>query len=251
MRRDVDAGMNSVLSLPSSGAPDRVVAPIDWGRSAGPGSTFALGSPAVTLALIAGGRLLRDATASLLAAQDGLHVLGTFESAAHFLAVGVEDRPAVLLLDCDGGAPGAWRGAVAALSSPHVESKIAMLCRELSGDLIRCAIEHHVSGVILKSYPTTEVQAAIAYIATGRTVMPAGWQRAISANGRAPLGLSPRHRQILALIAEGRCNEEIATELQLSPNTVKFHIRAVYARLGVRNRVEAAKQHAQMADGGG
>ena len=64
------------------------------------------------------------------------------------------------------------------------------------------------------------------------------------------MGLSPRHRQILALIAQGRCTEEIALDLELSPNTIKFHIRALYSRLGVCNRVEAANQHAQMTSGG-
>jgi DNA-binding NarL/FixJ family response regulator len=87
-------------------------------------------------------------------------------------------------------------------------------------------------------------------MATGRTVMPAGWQRAVSPTARAPLGLSPRHRQILALIAEGHCNEAIAAELELSPNTIKFHIRALYSRLGVHNRVEAANRHAHMINGG-
>jgi DNA-binding NarL/FixJ family response regulator len=226
-----------------------VAAPAAW-HTRGLGSPFEIGGRAITLALIGGPRLRRDSTASLLTAQDGLHVLGTFESAAHFLAIGRTDRPAVLLLDCEGGAPDAWRGAVEALSSPQVESKLAMLCQELREDLVRCAIEHHVSGVLLKSYSTSEVRAAIAYMATGRTVMPAGWQRVVSRADRAPLGLSPRHRQILALIADGRRNEEIAAELELSPNTVKFHIRALYSRLGVRNRVEAANRYAQLTNGG-
>jgi DNA-binding NarL/FixJ family response regulator len=244
-------GLDSVVCVPSPDARDRNAAATDWRRSPGRGSPLALGGPAVTLALVGGQRLWRDATASLLTAQDGLHVLGTYESAAHFLAVGVENPPAVLLLDCDGGGPDAWRGAVAALRSPHVGSSIAMLCRELSDELVRCAIEHRVSGVLLKSYSMTEVAGAIAYMATGRTVMPAGWQRAVSSPARAPLGLSPRHRQILALIAEGHCNEAIATELELSPNTIKFHIRALYSRLGVHNRVEAANRYAHLNNGGG
>jgi DNA-binding NarL/FixJ family response regulator len=243
-------GLDSAVAVALPSVSDRTTVPTDWQRSPGPGSRSGLGGPAVTLVLVGGGRLLRDATASVLTAQDGLHVLGTFESAAHFLAVGVERPPAVVLLDCDGGGAEAWRVAVPALGSPHVGACIALLCQELSEDLVRCAIEHRVSGVLLKSYSTTEVAAAIAYIATGRTVMPAGWQQAVSRSSRAPLGLSPRHRQILALIAEGHCNEAIASELELSPNTIKFHIRALYSRLGVRNRVEAANRYADMANGG-
>jgi DNA-binding NarL/FixJ family response regulator len=162
------------------------------------------------------------------------------------LAVGAQNPPSVILLDCDGPDPGTWRSAVAALSSQCAESRIVILCREICEEVVRCAVEHLVSGVILKSYSTKDVRAAISYVATGRTVMPAGWQQAVAPSMNKRLGLSPRHRQILALIAEGRCNDEIATELQVSPNTIKFHIRGLYSRLGVRNRVQAANQYAQM-----
>jgi DNA-binding NarL/FixJ family response regulator len=227
-------------------------APFEWSDWPLSESSFDRPSPVVTLGLIGGQRLLRDATARLLAAQDGLDVLGTFESVAHFLAVDMEKPPAVLLLDCDESDPGGCQSAVGTLSA-HVSSGIVMLCREMREEVVRCAIEHRVSGVILKSFSAEDVRAAIQYMATGRTVMPAGWQRAVA----VPLwqrhgldGLSPRHRQILALIAQGRRNGEIASELELSANTVKCHIQALYLRLGIRNRVEAANQYAQIIGDG-
>jgi DNA-binding NarL/FixJ family response regulator len=213
-------------------------------------SLFGRPSPTITLGLIGGQRLLREATASLLTAQDGLNVLGTFESVSQFLAASWESPPTVLMLDCDGDDPGSWEGAVGALSSPRAGPRIVMLCREVCEEVVRCAIAHKVSGVLLKSYTPEDVRAAIAYTATGRTVMPAGWQQAIARPCGGQPGLSPRHRQILAMIAQGRRNEEIAVALALSPNTIKFHIRALYSRLGVRNRVEAANLHAQMTSGG-
>lgn len=125
-----------------------------------------------------------------------------------------------------------------------------MLCGEVCEEVVRCAIDHRVGGVLLKSYSTEDVRAAVRYTTTGRTVMPAGWQRVVAPHQGGRGGLSPRHRQILALIAQGRRNEEIARDLNLSPNTIKFHVRALYARMGVRNRVEAANQHTQMTSGG-
>ncbi|HEY5192995.1 MAG TPA: response regulator transcription factor [Solirubrobacteraceae bacterium] len=107
-----------------------------------------------------------------------------------------------------------------------------------------------MSGVVLKSFSMEDVMAAIQYMATGRTVMPAGWQRAIAVPQEQRLRLSPRHSQILALIAQGRRNEEIASELGLSQNTIKFHIQALYLRLEVRNRVQAANQYAQIIGDG-
>jgi two-component system response regulator DesR len=213
-------------------------------------SPFARPRPAVTLALIGGQRLLREATASLLTAQDGLHVLGAFESATDFLSAAWECPPTVLLLDCDGEEHGGCQHALCALGSARGKPRIMMLCQEICEQVVRSAIEHRVSGVLLKSYSADDIRAAIAYTATGRTVMPSGWQRVVASHAGSRLGLSPRHRQILALIADGRRTEEIAMDLELSPNTIKFYIRALYARLGVHNRVEAANLYAQMTSGG-
>jgi DNA-binding NarL/FixJ family response regulator len=246
LRRDGAMGSDGVVCAPQPIAALGASVPAEWRGWSPSTNPLVRPSPTVTLALIGGQRLLREATASLLTAQDGLNVLGTFASAAEFLAADWDSPPAVLLLDCDGGDPGGCRSAVGALGSSCAESRIVMLCRTICEEVVRCAIEHQVSGVLLKSYSAEDILAAIAYTATGRTVMPAGWQRVVAPR----MGLSPRHREILALIAQGRCTEEIALDLQLSPNTVKFHIRALYSRLGVCNRVEAANQHAQMTSGG-
>ena len=152
---------------------------------------------------------MRDATASLLAAQEGLEVQGTFESAVHFLASALEEEPEVLLLDCDGD-PGSCERSVGVLIRTHMSARIVLLCQEASEETIHCAMEYRIGGVILKSYSTEDIRQAIAYMASGRTIMPAGWQRAVAPIQRDPLALSPRLRQILSLIAQGRSNEEIA-----------------------------------------
>jgi DNA-binding NarL/FixJ family response regulator len=53
-------------------------------------------------------------------------------------------------------------------------------------------------------------------------------------------GFSDRERQVLGLIAQGRSNKEIAWELQLSEDTVKWHAKALFNKLGARNRTDAA-----------
>jgi DNA-binding NarL/FixJ family response regulator len=247
--RDRALGANAAAYAPPL-ATHAASVPTEWRGWSPRRSPLVRPSPAITLTLIGGQRLLREAAASLLTAQDGLNVLGTFESINQFMATGWVSPPAVLLFDCDGLDPGGCQSAVELLSSTQMGSRIVMLCRELSEELIRCAIEHRVSGVLLKSYSTEDIRAAITYTATGRTVLPAGWQQVVASHPVQPRGLSPRHRQILALIAQGRSNEEIARDLNLSPNTIKFHIRALYSRMGVRNRVEAANQYAQMTSGG-
>jgi DNA-binding CsgD family transcriptional regulator len=57
-----------------------------------------------------------------------------------------------------------------------------------------------------------------------------------------PVGsLSDRQLEVLRLVAEGDSYEEIGRRLFISANTVKFHLRSIYMRLGVRNRVAAAR----------
>ena len=206
------------------------------------------GERVITVALVGGHRLLRDATANLLGGEPGLRVLGAFASVAHYRVLGSDHPPDVLLLDCDENT--GWQQAVETLTASTLRSRVVLLCGVVREEIIRCAIEQRVSGVIQKNYTPRETRDAIAYIATGRTVMPVGWQRVFDRTIGKPLGLSPRHRQILALIAQGRGSEEIAAELRLSRNTVKFHTRELYARLGVHNRVEAANQYALMSCGG-
>jgi two-component system nitrate/nitrite response regulator NarP len=193
---------------------------------------------------------MRGAAANLLAAQEGFEVLGSFESVADFLACDMLEPPAVLLLDCDGEGA-SCRTAVSVLSRTHAAVKLVLLCREVNVEIVRCAMEYRVSGVLLKSYTAEDVRHAIRYMVSGRTIMPAGWQQAAGSIQRDPLPLSPRLRQILTLIAQGLSNDEIAAELALSPNTVKFHVRALYARLEVHNRVEASILYAQLTRGGG
>jgi DNA-binding NarL/FixJ family response regulator len=221
----------------------------EWGGRLFSESRFAKPDPTITVILIGGPCLLRNAIARHLADQDGMDVLGAFESVADFLATYVEKQSDVLLLDCDGGAPGACQSNVGRLSA-HTKSAIVMFCREMCEEVIRCAIDHRVGGVILKSFSTDDVMAAMQYMSTGRTVMPAGWQRVVAEPSEQKIGLSPRHRQILALIAQGMRNEEIAGELELSPNTIKFHIQALYLRLEVCNRVQAANHYAQITGDG-
>ena len=84
-----------------------------------------------------------------------------------------------------------------------------------------------------------ETILALRNVLEGRAVMPAGWQSA-SAQANDPLAmLSAREREILALLSGGMSNKQIAHHLTISSNTVKFHLRTIYSKLGVRNRVQA------------
>jgi len=139
----------------------------------------------------------------------------------------------------DADDPAAGPAAVVQLRRAHPELKLLLLCEVASPTVIRCAIDERAEGVVLKSDTSEEAILALRHVLEGRAVMPVGWQAA-SLRLETPLAaLSAREREVLDLAASGMSNKEIAERLTISVNTVKFHLRTVYSRLGVRNRVQA------------
>ena len=105
------------------------------------------------------------------------------------------------------------------------------------------ARDGELDGVVLASTGGEELVAALAQVVAGHAVFPAGWLRQVKESAQdSPLGqLSPRQREVLQLLSLGMDNDQIAARLYISRNTVKFHVRTIYERLGVHNRVEAAR----------
>ena len=66
---------------------------------------------------------------------------------------------------------------------------------------------------------------------------------------RDHLGLTPREREILAWVAHGKTNKEIARILWITPNTVRTHLENVYSTLGVHTRTAAATRFLNVFDG--
>jgi DNA-binding NarL/FixJ family response regulator len=85
-----------------------------------------------------------------------------------------------------------------------------------------------------------EAIAVLRHVLAGQVVYPSAMLSRL-AGGSEPELLSERQREVLEQNALGRSNDEIAQSLFISRNTVKFHLREIYARLGVRNRVEASR----------
>ena len=105
------------------------------------------------------------------------------------------------------------------------------------------ARDGELDGVVLASAHGAELAAALGQVAAGHAVFPAGWLRQVRQSAASsPLAqLSPRQREVLELLSLGMDNDQIAARLYISRNTVKFHVRTIYRRLGVHNRVEASR----------
>jgi DNA-binding NarL/FixJ family response regulator len=148
--------------------------------------------------------------------------------------------PEVVMADIED--PAIAPTVVSQLRRSYPQAKLLLLCDSLAPQLVRCVLGEQVDGVVLKSDSAGEVMVALGHVLRGQTVMPVGWRTMTVSSGVTPLdSLGGRAREILQLAAQGLTNNEIAAQLTISPNTVKFHLRTAYARLGVRNRVEAAR----------
>ena len=120
---------------------------------------------------------------------------------------------------------------------------VVVIADALDEALGMAAREGDLEGVVLASAAGAELVAALGEVVAGHAVFPAGWLRHVRKSAEtSPLGqLSPRQREVLELLSLGMDNDQIAGRLYISRNTVKFHVRTIYRRLGVHNRVEAAR----------
>lgn len=92
-----------------------------------------------------------------------------------------------------------------------------------------------VDGIIMKTDSGPQLVDALIRIHRGERVRP---DRSADQGGLG--ALTEREREVLALLAQGLSNPQIAAELYLSPDTVKTHVRKLFAKLGVGNRTQAA-----------
>ena len=126
----------------------------------------------------------------------------------------------------------------------------AVLRRDTVVDCLRAGVH----GCIAKSLPATEIVEALDTIAKERIYVPSIVGEEMTSGGdllASPNHLSGRQQEVLAILAIGKSNKEIARELGIAEGTVKVHVNAVYRALGVNNRVGAVAALRDIENGGG
>ncbi|MFE4678383.1 response regulator [Streptomyces sp. NPDC056721] len=185
--------------------------------------------------------------------RDGLR--GMFESAGDFTVLGEASNgveaveltarldPDVVLMDLR--MPGGnGVDAIKELTRRGARSRVLVLTTYDTDSDTLPAIEAGATGYLLKDAPREELFTAVRAAADGRTVLsPAVASRLVTAvrTPAAPADepLSAREREVLALVAKGTSNKEIARVLFISEATVKTHLTHVYGKLGVKDRAAA------------
>ncbi|MEM7522809.1 MAG: response regulator transcription factor [Pseudomonadota bacterium] len=112
--------------------------------------------------------------------------------------------------------------------------RVVIYTGEMSDMALRAAIREGAAGLVHKSEPPERLLQAIATAAAGGRDFPAAARR------QPPMeALTKRETELLASLAGGATNNQLAVELGVSVNTVKFHLRNLYEKLDVRNRAQA------------
>jgi DNA-binding NarL/FixJ family response regulator len=149
-----------------------------------------------------------------------------------------------------------------ALKADRPEMPVIMLSTYDNAPYVKRALADGASGYLLKDATPEDLSQAInvALSGSGNVLSPRVIQnlfeeheaagRDPSTNGRrGEYNLTQREHDILELLAEGRSNREIAQRLYLSEKTVKAHLAAIFRKLGVTNRTQAAMMAVQMGVG--
>src|SRR5580693_4290823 len=185
--------------------------------------------------------VVRQGLRVLLEVQDGIEVTGEAGDGPTALARAAEHQPAVILLDLK--LPG-LDGLAVLEQLKHTTARVLVLTSVTDPVAAGRAMREGAAGVLYKDVDPDALVRAIRAVhdghlllapeAAGILLQPATWQN------RGLDALTAREHEVLAELAKGRSNREIARALNVSEKTVKAHVSSVLAKLGVQDRTQAA-----------
>jgi DNA-binding NarL/FixJ family response regulator len=189
--------------------------------------------------------LMRDAVGMILGEADGLEIVGEAKRGDDVLPLVGRLGPDVVLLDL--GLPGVdGLTCLEQIRERHPEVKVVVFTADNDPKHIEAALRRGADSYVVKSINPEDLPSAIRQAVEGSVFHP----YALDDGGASELrrtGLSEKEVAVLRELAHGRSNKEIAAALFVSEQTVKFHLRNVYKKLGVQSRTEALR-HAYELD---
>lgn len=194
--------------------------------------------------------LVRGGFRSILEGHADIEVVGEAEDGAHAVELAGHCDPDVVLMDIRMPILDGIAATRALLEGTTDRPRVLVLTTFDHDEYVYEALRAGASGFLLKSAPPRELAGAIRTVARGDALLaPEITRRLIQDYIRRPQpstpaprlfeALTPREREVLGLIARGKSNGEIGSELYLSEPTVKTHVTRIFAKLGVRDRVQA------------
>lgn len=191
------------------------------------------------LAIIDDHEVLREGLASLLVGSD-LEVVGTAGNVAAAIDLMEHSSADVALVDI--GLPdGSGIELARRLLASRPDLRIVLYTGETDAELLYEGLDSGAQGYALKAGPMQELVSAITQVAAGGSYVDPRLDRILLAErATAKVSqLSPRERQVMGLMAEGRTAEVVGDQLGVSVETVRTHVRNAIRKLQARNRVHA------------
>lgn len=185
--------------------------------------------------------LVRAGMRSLLRDIADVEVVAEASDGAEALAAAERERPDVVLMDI------AMKGmngleAAARLRERQPAAKVIILSMHTSEEYVLLALRAGAAAYLIKDSATSELELALKSVMRGETYLSPAISRQVVDGyvqrvgvGAGPDPLTPRQREVLKRIAEGRSTKEIAFELNLSVKTVETHRAQIMERLGIRD----------------
>jgi len=206
-------------------------------------TSAAADDPPITVLIADDHPVVRQGLAVLFEVQDDIALVGQASDGAEAVTLTRELDPDVLLLDLM--LPGLdGMGVLAQLREEDSRTRVLVLTSAGGSARPALALQAGAAGFLYKDVDPDALVRAIRSIHDGHTVLAPGAAGLVAGRpGRDVRGvgaLTNREREVFALLADGQSNREIARTLRVSEKTVKTHVSAVLAKLGVADRTQAA-----------
>jgi two-component system, NarL family, response regulator DevR len=203
---------------------------------------------ALRLLVVDDHEVVRQGLVALLDRRPGFQVVAQAGTVQESIAQARLQRPDIVVMDVrlpDGSGVEACREIRAELP----ETRVIMLTSFPDDEAVLSAIVAGASGYLLKQIRARDLVAALEAVGRGESLLdPAVTERVLERVRRIARGesndelsvLTPQEQKILMLVAEGKTNKEIATEVFLSDKTVKNYVSSILSKLNLERRAQAA-----------
>ena len=199
----------------------------------------------IRLLLVDDHEVVRVGLRTVLHNRQGITVVGEAGSKAAAVQAVKRLKPDIVLMDVrlpDGSGVEASRDIFAG----HPATRIIFLTSYMNGDSARAAMLAGAQGYVVKNIDSDQLIRSILGVSNGQSMFdPVLTQQALnrkvgSVEARLEPSLAPQEERVLALLAEGLTNKEIAVSLQLSEKTVKNYVANMFQKLQISRRAQAA-----------
>ena len=191
----------------------------------------------ITVLLVDDHALVRRGFHRLLDDDETLEVVGEASNGTEAVQLADKLRPRVIVMDCQLPEM-TGLDATRRILRVHPDTAILMLSMHSEDTLVRQALDAGARGYVLKNAMDLDLASAIKNVAAGLSVIDKQLQRVETLKGERDGALTARELEILQHIVAGKSNKEIASDLDLSVNTVSVHRANIMDRLGIHKTAE-------------